>query len=191
MKRIKILILILLVLFSSIVFAANPSKEINNKCRQNLKILNEATAKMLAQKEDYRFQAWTSYKQAISSFLEPDKYLDGKKIEGPTPDCEYYLVSMNKDEHQWLCNLHGVIDGDSIISLKYHEYQLQGKTNKKYMTNENYAKHVKEMLRWTEYTLTPKEFIKYHYNMNPIVTTVATIFLIVVSYLLLKSFFKF
>ena len=191
MKKIKYILLLVSVFISSILFAANPSKEINNKCRQNLKLLNEATEKMLQDKKNYKLQTWSTYNQAITNFLDSDKYLDGKKIVGPTPDCEYYLVSINDNDFQWLCNLHGVIDGNTVYTLRYHEFQLQGKSNKKYEVNENYENHVKEMLRWTEYTLTPKEFIKYHYNMNPILTTVISIVLVVGSFLLLKSFFKF
>ena len=87
--------------------------------------------------------------------------------------------------------LHGVNDGNQTLSLQYHEFVLQGKSNSKFMVNENYKKHVQNMLSWTEYTLTPKEFLKYHYNMNPIMTTIVLVLVVGVGFYLLKSFFKF
>lgn len=190
MKKIKLFILIFCVLIASVSFAANPSKEINNKCRQNLKILNNAMKQML-EKKDYNLPKWSSYQQVLNQFLDFEKFMEGKKIVGPTPDCTYFLVNLGKGEWQWLCYLHGVLEGDENYSLKYHEYQLQGKANKKYMNNEEYKKQVQNMLSWTEYTLTPVEFFKYHYNMNPIITTILTVGLFIGSFLLLKSFFKF
>ena len=191
MKKIRTIIILILVLFSSISFAANPSKEINSKCRKNIRLLNTGTALAIKQNSNINIPKWGSLKQALSTFLDKEKHLEGKEIVGPTPDCEYYIVSLSKDDYQWLCNLHGVIDGEHSVSLQYHEYLLQGKTCKKYESNENYKKHLKDMIRWTEYTLTPKEFFMFHYNQNPIVTTVLSIILVVVSFILLKSFFKF
>lgn len=191
MIRRKIILLLIMVLVVSVVFAANPGRDINNKCRQNLKLLNSATQTFLKKNSDYVLTTWSTYQQAVGSFLDADKYLDGKKIVGPTHDCEYYLISINRNDFQWLCNLHGVIEGDQNLSLKYHEFLLQGKSNSKYMGVENYKKHVQDMVRWTEYTLTPVEFFKYNYNMNPVITTVLTVLLAAVSFYLLKSFFKF
>ena len=191
MKKIRTIIILILVLFSSISFAANPSKEINNKCRKNIKLLNEGTALAIKQNSNINIPKWGSLKQALSTFLDKEKHLEGKEIVGPTPDCEYYIVSLSKEDYQWLCNLHGVIEGNQNLTLQYHEFLLSGKTNSKYESNENYKKHMNEMIRWTEYTLTPKEFLKFHYNQNPIVTTVLSIIIVIVSFVLLKSFFKF
>ncbi len=190
MKKIGFILLLMSMFITSILFADNPSKEINNKCRQNLKLLNSATAEMLKEKGQ-EIHSWTSMTQFNKMFLDFNKFLDIKKIVGPTPSCEYYLVYLSKDDYQWLCNLHGVLDGNHTLSLKYHEYQLQGKTCDRYKSIKEYEKHTKEMLTWTEYTLTPKEFFKYQYNTNPIMTTVITIVLVIVSFALLKSFFKF
>ena len=181
--------LVFALLISVMSFAANVGREINNKCRQNLKLLNTGTEKMI-KATSYSLPKWTTYKQAIKDFLYPDKYLEGKSIVGPTPDCDYYLVSDDKNEFQWLCYLHGVLEGDKTMSFRYHEHQLQGKTTTKFINNEEYKKHVQSMLHWTEYTPTPKEFIIYHYNMNPIVTTVTCIFFIALSIYLVKSFFN-
>lgn len=190
MKKIKFILFITYILISSVLFAANPSKEINNKCRQNLKRLKSATENMLKQK-DYQFTKWTSYEQALNSFLDKEKYLDNKDIEGPTPDCKYYLVNIGKGDWQWLCFLHGILDGKENYSLNYHEYQLQGKGDSKYLIVDEYKNHVQNMLGWTNYTLTPLEFLKYHYNMNPIITTILTLVIGIGGYILLKQFFKF
>ena len=176
-------------LLSAMSFAANVGREINSKCRQNLKLLNSGTEKLI-KSTSYNIPKWCTYKQAIKDFLYPDKYLEGKTVVGPTADCEYYLVSNDKGEFQWLCYLHGVIEGEKTMSFRYHEHQLQGKSTSKFMSNEEYKKHVQSMLHWTEYTPTPKEFFIYHYNMNPIVTTVLTVFLVLLSIYLIKSFFN-
>lgn len=189
MKKIFLIAIAALFIVNSL-FAANTGKEINNKCRTNLKLLNTGTAEML-KKNRIDLPKWATYKQATSSFLDPDKYLEGKKIEGPTPDCQYFLVSLSGNDYQWLCNLHGVLDGDKTVSFRYREHQLQGKTAEKYMINDNYKEHVQNLLHWTEYTPTPKEAFLYQYNMNPITTTVITIAIVVISFLTLKTFFKF
>ena len=190
MKKITAFLIIFFTLFFSVTtFAANVGREINNKCRQNLKLLNAGTEKLLKTKQ-MNLPKWCSYKQAIKDFLYPDKYLDDKKVVGPTPDCEYYLVSDGNNDYQWLCYLHGVMEGEKTMSFRYHEHQLQGKSTSKYMNNEEYKKQVQNMLHWTEYTPTPKEFIIYHFNMNPIVTTVVCVFLIFLSIYLVKSFFN-
>ncbi len=190
MKKLLFIAVFISIFFSSILFAENTGRVINNKCRANLKILNAATSKMLSQ-HDFVLPKWSTYKQAISNFLKPEKYLDDKEIVGPTPDCQYYLVSDEKNDFQWLCYLHGVLEGNQNLTLKYHEHVLQGKKNDKYMTNEDYKTHFQYMLHWTEYTLTPVEYFKYHYNMNPIITTVLGIIFLIASYLALKSFFGF
>ena len=177
------------VFLTAAVFSANVGREINSKCRQNLKLLNAGTEKLI-KSTSCNLPKWGTYKQAIKDFLYPDKYLENKTIVGPTPDCEYYMVSNDKGEYDWLCYLHGVLEGDKTMSFRYHEHQLQGKTTSKFMTNEEYKKHVQSMLHWTEYTPTPKEFFIYHYNMNPIVTTVLSIFIVLLSIYLIKSFFN-
>ncbi len=189
MKKIKTIFIMFLVFISTTAFSANVGREINSKCRQNLKLLNAGTEK-LVKSTSYNLPKWCTYKQAIKDFLYPDKYLENKTIVGPTPDCEYYMVSNDKGEYDWLCYLHGVLEGDKTMSFRYHEHQLQGKTTSKFMTNEEYKKHVQSMLHWTEYTPTPKEFFIYHYNMNPIVTTVLSVFIVLLSIYLIKSFFN-
>lgn len=191
MKKILLIVIATVLFIGNSAYAANTGKDINNKCRSNLKLLNAGTADMLKKVVRYDLPKWTSLAQATNSFLDPEKYLEGKKIEGPTPDCQYFLVSLNNNEYQWLCNLHGVIEGDKTVSFRYREHQLQGKTSEKYMINENYKEHVQNLLHWTEYTPTPLEAFKYQYNMNPITTTIISIILVVVSIFTLKTFFKF
>lgn len=191
MKKILLIAIATVLLFANSVYAVNTGKEINNKCRSNLKLLNAGTAAMLKNNTKYDLPKWLTLAQATNSFLDPEKYLENKKIEGPTPDCQYFLVSLNNDEYQWLCNLHGVIDGDKTVSFRYREHQLQGKTAEKYMVNESYKEHVQNLLHWTEYTPTPVEAFKYQYNMNPITTTIISIIVLVVAVFTLKTFFKF
>lgn len=186
----KIFFIILVTLFTAQnLYGANTGKEINSKCRSNLRLLNKATTDMLKSKV-FDLPQWESYKQASNSFLSADKYLDGKKILGPTLDCEYFLVSLNNNDFQWYCNLHGVLEGEKTISFRYHEHQLQGKSSDKYMVNDNYKKHVQSMLQWTEYTPTPLEVFKYHYNMNPIMTTILGILFVIGTFIGARSFFR-
>ena len=121
MKKILLIAIATVLLFANSVYAVNTGKEINNKCRSNLKLLNAGTAAMLKNNTKYDLPKWLTLAQATNSFLDPEKYLENKKIEGPTPDCQYFLVSLNNDEYQWLCNLHGVIDGDKTVSFRYRE----------------------------------------------------------------------
>ena len=182
--------LIFTLLLSVVSYAANVSRELNNKCRQNLKILNNGTQLMLKQ-TSRELPKWVSYKQAIKDFLYPEKYLENKTIVPPTVDCDYYLVSNDNNDYQWLCYLHGVLEGNQTLSFRYHEHQFQGKVSDRFMNNEQYKKHYQNMLHWTEYSPTPKEFLIYHYNMNPIVTTITCVVLVLGSFYLIKSFFKF
>lgn len=191
MKKLIYTAIIALLLIVNSVFAANPGKEINNKCRSNLKKLNSATDELLKTRSDIILPRWITYKQATETFLDVDKFLDGKEIKGPTMDCRYFLISKSNKDYQWLCDIHGLLDGDKTISFRYREYQLQGKTSERYMDNNNYKQHVQNLLRWTEYSPTPLELYKYHYNMNPITTTILTIVILVASFFTLKTFFKF
>lgn len=189
MKKILTILAILTVLLASEVFAANPGKEINNKCRANLKALNSATADFLkSNRAD--LPKWAPYKLVFSSLIEPTKYLD-KKIESPTPDCQYFLVSIDNNDYQWYCEIHGVLEGERTLTFRYHEHELSGKTCSRYMINENYEKHAQNLLHWTEYTPTPLETFKYHYNTNPLTTTILSVLFVVVAVVTIKQFFRF
>lgn len=185
----KLYLLLLLALFvSNTAFAVNTGKEITSKCRANLKQLNDITAKFLS-KTNKDLLKWAPYKLVFSSLI-PEDYIE-KPIVSPSADCKYYLISIDNKDFQWYCDIHGVIDGDNNLSFRYHEHQMNAKTCSRYKINENYEKHCKDLLHWTEYTPTPKEFFLYHYNMNPKTTTILAVIIIVGGFLALKSFFRF
>ena len=152
---------------SSSVTAADTGKLITNQCRQNLKMLNEITQKFVADTKEH-LPPWARYDTVKSSLMNLD-YLPTDPV-GPTSDCKYTLVSNSREDFQWYCNLHGVLDGEKTVTFQYHEHRIMAKTTSRYMNNRRYKEHTSELLRWTEYTPTPIERFKYHYNMNPLST---------------------
>jgi hypothetical protein len=152
---------------NSSVMAADTGKLITNQCRQNLKTLNEATQKFVNDTGD-QLPPWARYETVKSSLMNSD-YLPTDPV-GPTPDCKYTLVSNSREDFQWYCNLHGVLEGEKTVTFLYHEHQIMGKTTSRYMNNRRYKEHTSELLRWTDYAPTPVERLKYHYNMNPLST---------------------
>ena len=190
MKRIIFFLIVILLSVSNGVFAENTGKEINNKCRKNLKALNEAT-ESLAKSKEFFLPQWISYEQAIENLNGFENALDGKVIKSPTIDCKYFLVCHSNSDYQWLCDLHGLLDGDKTISFRYKEHQLQGKTSEHFKDINKYKEHTKRILHWTEYTPTPIESFKYHYNMNPITTTLISVIVVAGVFFTLKTFFRF
>lgn len=158
---------LLVVAGNSSVMAADTGKLITNQCRQNLKMLNEITEKFVKDTGDH-LPPWAQYKTVKSSLMSFD-YLPKDPV-GPTPDCKYYLVSNSRDDFQWYCGLHGVLEGEKTITFQYHEHRIMAKTTSRYMNNSRYKDHTSDLLRWTEYTPTPVERFKYQYNMNPLST---------------------
>ncbi len=178
MKRIvKLLLLSFLCLTLQAVLAEDTGKLINNKCRANLKTLNEGTAKFLAEK-DLGLPMWANLETVTSSLID-QKYF-AEKIEPPTRDCKYNLVAVSRDDYQWYCDLHGVLEGEKSVTFMYHEHRLMGKTSKRYENIPRYKEHVKDMLRWTEYQPTPGEKLRYQYNSSPITTIIMCIFAVIV-----------
>jgi len=152
---------------SSTVTAADTGKLITNQCRQNLKMLNETTQKFVKDTGE-QLPPWAGYETVKNNLMNLD-YLPKDPI-GPTPDCKYVLVSNSREDFQWLCNLHGVLEVEKTVTFQYHEHQIMAKTTARYMSDKRYKNHTSELLRWTEYTPTPLERFKYHYNMNPLST---------------------
>lgn len=161
-------IAVLLVAISTAsLFATDTGKVITNQCRQNLKMLNEITAKFVSETTD-SLPPWARYEVVKSSLMSYD-YLP-KDPEAPTPDCKYFLISNSRDDFQWYCGLHGVLEGEKTITFQYHEHRIMAKTTERYMSNKRYKDHTSDLLRWTEYTPTPVERLKFQYNMNPLST---------------------
>ena len=66
--------------------AEDTGKLINNKCRANLKMLNEATAKFLAE-NDSGLPSWANH-QTVTMSLVDRKYF-AEELVPPTRDCKY------------------------------------------------------------------------------------------------------
>ena len=171
-KTVLLLIWVFLCLAAHDLRAEDTGKLINNKCRANLKMLNEATAKFLAE-NDSGLPSWANH-QTVTMSLVDRKYF-AEELVPPTRDCKYYLVAVSREDYQWYCDLHGVLDGEKTVTFMYHEHRLMGKTTVRYGNIEKYRDHVKDMLRWTEYNPTPVEKLKYQYNMNPLTTVLLAI----------------
>lgn len=164
--------------------AQTTGQTINMKCRENLRMLNEATANYINETRTPALPPWTTFENAKNMLLGLD-YLP-KDPEPPTENCKYFLVSSDLRDFQWYCNLHGVLEGDKTISFRYQEHQLQARTNSKYNHIKNYQQHTQNLLRWTEYHPSPMENLKYYYNSSP-VTTIITV---TIAFLLLVYFYR-
>ncbi len=171
-KTLLLLLLVFMCLTTHDLRAEDTGKVINNRCRANLKMLNEATAKFLAE-NDSGLPSWANH-QTVTMSLIDRKYF-AEQLVPPTRDCKYYLVAVSREDYQWYCDLHGVLEGEKTVTFMYHEHRLMGKTTSRYANIEKYREHVKDMLRWTEYSPTPMEKLKYQYNMNPLTTILLAI----------------
>jgi hypothetical protein len=169
-KHLILTILTTVLLFAtgaSSVMAADTGKLITNQCRQNLKMLNEVMKKHV-EKNNELLPPWANYATVKSSMLSFDDL--PQDPVAPTPDCKYNLISNSRDDFQWYCTLHGVLEGEKTVTFQYHEHRIMAKTSSRYMNNQRYKDHNSDLLRWTEYAPTPVERFKYHYNMNPLST---------------------
>lgn len=153
--------------FASAAFAVDTGKVITNECRKNLKWLNELTERFIKETNG-RIPQWDSYQALKKKFITSDYLPNDPKP--PTTDCKYYLVSNDPNDFQWYCRLHGVLEGDKTLVFRYKEHRIMAKTSSQYMSREQYKTDTLELLRRTNYTPRPMEWIKYHYNMNPITT---------------------
>lgn len=172
MKKFSFVVVLLLVFFSGPterLFAEDTGKVITGLCRQNLKMLNEGTRKFLSE-NDSGIPMWSKYDTIKTSLMDYNYY--PKDPVSPTRDCHYFLVSVSRDDYQWYCDLHGVLDGEKTVTFQYHEHRLMAKTSSRYAHVPKYAEHVRDLLRWTDYNATPTEKFKYYYNMNPLTTII-------------------
>lgn len=175
---------LLLAVGASSLMATDTGKVINNRCRQNLKMLNEITARFVREKGE-PLPPWARYQTVKTSLMDYD-YLP-KDPEAPTPDCKYFLISNSNNDFQWYCSLHGVLDGEKTITFQYHEHRLMAKTTERYLNNERYKDHVSDLLRWTEYRPTPVEQFKYQYNMNPLSTILILAGIVLLIFIVWRS----
>jgi len=163
----QFLLLFLLILTCTQVSAEDTGKAITFKCRQNLKMLNDGTARFLKE-NDSGIPAWGKYDVIKTSLIDYNYF--PKDPEPPTSNCNYHLVSVSRDDYQWLCDLHGVLDGEKTVTFRYREHRILAKTTSRYENIPKYRDHINDLLRWTEYEPTALEKLKYYYNMNPVTT---------------------
>ncbi|MGM0600059.1 MAG: hypothetical protein ACQETH_09620 [Candidatus Rifleibacteriota bacterium] len=189
MKRLRYLIpviILLMITAHSALFAVDTGKVFAGKCRDNLKYLNDAVQKFVNE-NDTSLPAWSTYEN-VKTMLLGLEYLPRDPVP-PTKDCKYFLVSNSRDDFQWYCALHGVLDGDKTISFHYHEHRTVAKTSSRYMKIEKYKDHTKDLLRWTNYYPTPMERLKYQYNKNPLTTVIIVVFAVLVLFFIYRNLF--
>lgn len=186
----KLIVYLLLAGFfccQSPAYALDTGKLLTNKCRANLKMLNEAVNKYVEEK-DTGLPAWSPYDNVKTMLLEI-KYLPKDPIP-PTKDCKYYLVSLTSKDHQWYCDIHGMLEGDQTITFNYHEHKIMAKTNSRYLNVKKYKDHTKDLLRWTEYNPTPTEKLRYQYNKDPLTTVVMMVLGVFLVIFIYKNVFQ-
>lgn len=185
MRKHFILTFMIAVLMTTVTaMAQTTGQTINLKCRENLRMLNEATASYISGTRSPVLPSWTTYDNAKNMLLGME-YLP-KDPEPPTENCKYFLVSSDLKNYQWYCSLHGVLEGDKTISFRYQEHKLQARTSSKFDGIRNYKLHTQDLLRWTEYRPSPMENLKYYYNSSP----VTTIVIVIMAFLLLVYFYR-
>ncbi len=165
---------------------ADPSFEKNRECRANIKMLNEATEKFF-QENQQELPLWADFEQVYTMVLTT-KYVPKKPVP-PLPDCGYFLMYRNPKDFSWYCNLHGMNSGDESISFRYHEYRFTAHVQTKYLTHPKYKSHYDELNRWTSYSPTLVENLKFHYNRNPSSTIVLVLIAVAVLWFLVRNLF--
>lgn len=186
-KSLPVLLIVMLLAVAGSAWAADTGKLLTNKCRANLKYLNEATEKFLKE-NDSSLPAWSPYRSVKDMLLEM-KYLPTDPV-GPTKDCEYFLVSLNSNDFQWYCNVHGTLEGDKSVTFNYHEHKFTAKVTSRYEVVQKYKEHSANLLRWTEYIPTPKEKLLYQYNKNPVTTILIMVAGLVILFVVYRTVFQ-
>jgi len=166
--------------------AVDPSFEMNRLCRSNIKMLNDATAKFFSENQQ-DLPLWADFNQVYTMILTT-KYVPTKPVP-PLPDCGYYLMYRNPKDFSWYCNLHGMNAGDESISFRYHEYRFTAYVQTKFLTHPKYKSHYDELNRWTSYSPTLMENMKFQYNRNPTSTIVMGIIGLGVLWFLYRNLF--
>lgn len=151
-------------------FCRDGGRELTNACRSNLEKLNKITATYIENHPNQILPPWSNMDTFITMIVGPE-YLE-RPPETPTAHCGYNLVFLNRQQFDWYCDLHGVLEGDRRLTIPYHEFEIHAFTDSRYETIRNYQEHTRDLLRWTQYRRSPIEMLKYHYNRSPTATIV-------------------
>jgi hypothetical protein len=154
------------------LLGADPSFEVTRNCRLELKHLKEATEKCMADGKPEFPMDVSTFQQIYTMFLTT-RYLPKKPVP-PTHDCEYSFMYKGEKSWDWFCHLHGLTSGDPDLRLTfpYHEYEFTAFFKKDYMGSEKYKKHYDGVMRWTSYSRTLAQSVKYNYSRNPTTTLI-------------------
>jgi hypothetical protein len=148
---------------------ADPGFDITQKCRKNIKAVNEAIKAYLADGKT-GIPSWDTLEN-IQTMLLSTKYLKDTPV-GPTPDCTYFLVFQGPEIFDSYCDVHGLLDGDQSITFRYREFQFSAKVNSRYFNVAKYKSHHERLMSRVGYSPTLMENIKFHYRKNPFTTGV-------------------
>lgn len=166
-------------MFPADLCAKDTGKELTRLCRENLKKLNASTEQF--QQQNPFSTLFILQWSPLEKISEDMKFMEilGNDFKPVTPNCGYSYVSNNKDDWQWCCNLHGVLEGDKNLSFRYREHRMLAKINTKYLSIPEYDVHSKNLERWITYVPTVKERIIYNFNMNPITTSITAVLVVI------------
>lgn len=179
-------ILALGLMWPLVIQAADPGFEKNRDCRANLKMLTEALDKFFRENQQ-DLPLWAEFEQIYTMVLT-SKYVPKRPVP-PLPDCAYFLMYKSPKDFSWYCNLHGMTSGDQSVSFRYHEYRFTAFVQSKYLTHPKYKSHNDELIRWTSYSPTLMENLKFQYSRNPTTTIVLILFGLAVVWFLMRNLF--
>ncbi|MFZ2958425.1 MAG: hypothetical protein WA705_16175 [Candidatus Ozemobacteraceae bacterium] len=166
--------------------AADQSNEKLRACRDNLKMMRDAVEKYM-KNERSDLPTWAKFDDLYMMFLT-NKYIPQKPVP-PTSDCQYFFVMKNREFFDCYCDLHGVLSGDERVTFRYHEFQFTSIINSKYLDIAKYKSHADNLRRWTRYSPTLVENIKYQYTKNPTTTVILVVFGLGVIWFIYRNVF--
>lgn len=163
-----------LCLGANMALGLDPSFEKTKACKENLKMLREALAALMKSNPKVEIPIDVTKYDTIYTLLLTQKFLPKQPVK-PTTDCDYFLVYKNSNNHDWFCNLHGVVSGDQRLTFPYHEFEFTAQFNSNFLTLTKYKKHYDDVMRWTAYARTLSETVKYNYSRNPTTTLITVV----------------
>jgi len=169
-------------------WAADPSYEKTNACRNNLKNLKGALEKALKARSDLELPKWGPMEDVFNLALA-GTHLPQKPV-GPTLDCRYFLVCKNRQTWDWLCDLHGTLDGGESLTFRYHEFQFTAKVNRQYEDVVQYKQHLERMRSWLSYSPSVMESLKFRYQQNPTTAVILAVLGVVVILFIYRNVFE-
>lgn len=176
---------VLLLVAAPQVSALTPSAEVNQKCMANLEKLAATLKKFLAEGGKTELPEYLNMKE-ISRILGA-KYLP-QPPQGIVHDCAYFLMFKNANAFDFCCNVHGCLRGDDKISIRYYEYGFTPQINSRWKQNSKYNEHIEYLRRWSVYSPTVVERLKFNYGNNPSTTIVIVVFGLIVLWFLYRSY---